>query len=465
MKKLAKIYEHLLYILPAVLFCSYYPVISLGTTASMNLELSLPLIWLVLFDLISLILLFIIIKPGKNYPGITDRKFFLLSLFPFFATISIFWSPNPLRATLTAGIIWLLFFAIFSLIFLAPKILGNHRKIRPTFLKICQISTIIICAWCWLQCLLDVFGVSRQITLMCLGCTSTAFGFPHPNGFAIEPQFMGNLLLAPALYSLYQLLHDFSKPKLAFSLFTVATLFLTFSRGAIYAFAVAAIFLIIITIIQQKTARPLLTIIPLVASFLFTLNAQGVFSALSVTDDTYCSGIAKSISHLSLGLIDFTERPTDLSAYQTSENSPSETTKISSTFDGYVEESTTIRLDLTAAALTVWRQNPATILIGTGLGGAGTALYSAGLTGSPKEIVQNQYASLLLETGLVGIATIIIAVVIILGAVKNSTHTSLITAILLAYALALFFFAGLPNALHVYLAPSLFLSKHKFVIE
>ena len=464
MKKLAKIYEYLLYSLPAALFFSYYPIISLGTTSSMNLELSLPLIWLVLFDLTALILFFTIIKPGKNYPGITDRKFFLLSLFPFFATVSIFWSPNPLRATLTAGVIWLLFFAIFAIIFLTPRIIKN-LQFSKVFRKVCQISVIVICSWCWLQCLLDALGVSRELTLMCLGCTSAAFGFPHPNGFAIEPQFMGNLLLAPALYSLYQLLHNFSKSKLAFSLFTVATLFLTFSRGAIYAFAVAAVFLIIITIIQQKTARPLLVIIPLVASFLFTLNAQGIFSALSITDDTYCSGIAKSINHLSLGLIDFTEKTPDSSAYQTSENSPSETAKISSTFDGYVEESTIIRLDLTAAALTVWRQNPATILIGTGLGGAGTALYNAGLTGSPKEIVQNQYASLLLETGLVGIATIIIAAIIIFGAIKKSTHTSLLAAVLLAYALTLFFFAGLPNALHIYLAPSLFLSKHKFVIE
>jgi len=55
MKPLRKLYFGLLYILPAVLFFSYYPVIRFGSNSSMNFELSLPLIWLVIFDIIAFV--------------------------------------------------------------------------------------------------------------------------------------------------------------------------------------------------------------------------------------------------------------------------------------------------------------------------------------------------------------------------------------------------------------------------
>lgn len=51
MKALSKILWWFIYALPAVLFFSYHPIISLGANDSMNFELSLPLIWLLLFDL------------------------------------------------------------------------------------------------------------------------------------------------------------------------------------------------------------------------------------------------------------------------------------------------------------------------------------------------------------------------------------------------------------------------------
>lgn len=452
MKKLAKLYCGFLYALPVVLLFSYYPIISLGTTASMNLELSLPLIWLTFFAILSII---IFIKAKLPI----SPKFLPLLIFPTYATITIFWSPNPLRAVLTAGIIWLLLIAIISITTIGKKFIN-----RNIFAKFCRASVIFICAWCWLQSLLDLIGLPRTATLMCAGCTTTTFGFPHPNGFAIEPQFMGNLLLAPALYALYQIIKQPSRRHYALACLVFATLFLTFSRGAIYSFAVAALFLIVALGLKTKSARPLCALLPLAISFLFTLNAQGLFAVLSPTNDTYFTGVAKSLNQLSLGIIDLTPQvpAADDFAEKTeveAENQPN------STFDGYVEESTNIRLELTAAALTAWRQNPTTAIFGTGLGGAGITLYREGLTDSPKEIVQNQYASLLLETGLVGIATLVIALIIIIKAAAKSSRPLFLFALLLAYALSLLFFAGLPNALHIYLVPSLFLPKHKAVIE
>ena len=53
MKLLRRLCFALVYALPAVLFFSYYPILSLGNDATMNFEFSLPLIWLILFDLVA----------------------------------------------------------------------------------------------------------------------------------------------------------------------------------------------------------------------------------------------------------------------------------------------------------------------------------------------------------------------------------------------------------------------------
>ena len=505
LSRLRRLIFALIYLLPAVLFCSYYPLISLGSDRSMNFELSLPLIWLVLFDA-TLLLAFILLdherrrsRPrsraaarkqsfwGFNFPGLTDRQFFLFSLFPFFATASILWSANPLRALLTAGLIWLVFFAIFALLHLLPA-LGLPFRFRTKFLTAFFISTAAICALCWLQSFLDLAGLSRDQTLLCLGCTYHSFGFPHPSGLAIEPQFMGNLLLAPTLTALYLLV--FHHPRrsssartqktpsftlsrrqfhfvLAAACFFSATLFLTFSRGAIYAYAVALVALTIFALVR-RVFRPSLLLIP-IATFLAILGVQGAFAALSPTSETFLTGVTKSIHHLSLGLIDLRPTASD-PAPETSdpaENSAAPATtpdpSTDAIFDGYVPESTNVRLSLSSTALRTWAHSPWTILFGVGLGGAGTAMHSLypDLVTSPKEIVQNQFISLLLELGLIGVGLLVFALYLALfsryGRPRLRSHPALplLVALLLAYLVTLNFFAGLPNALHIYLLPPL----------
>ena len=501
LSRLRRLIFALIYLLPAVLFCSYYPLISLGSDRSMNFELSLPLIWLVLFDA-TLLLAFILLdrerrrsRPrsraaarkqsfwGFNFPGLTDRQFFLFSLFPFFATASILWSANPLRALLTAGLIWLVFFAIFALLHLLPA-LGLPFRFRTKFLTAFFISTAAICALCWLQSFLDLAGLSRDQTLLCLGCTYHSFGFPHPSGLAIEPQFMGNLLLAPTLTALYLLV--FHHPRrsssartqktpsftlsrrqfhfvLAAACFFSATLFLTFSRGAIYAYAVALVALTIFALVR-RVFRPSLLLIPII-TFLAILGVQGAFAALSPTSETFLTGVTKSIHHLSLGLIDL--RPTTSGPAETPEASEAPATtpdpSTDAIFDGYVPESTNVRLGLSSTALRTWAHSPWTILFGVGLGGAGTAMHSLypDLVTSPKEIVQNQFISLLLELGLIGVLLLVFAFYLAFcsryGRPRLRSHPALplLVALLLAYLVTLNFFAGLPNALHIYLLPPL----------
>ena len=170
---------------------------------------------------------------------------------------------------------------------------------------------------------------------------------------------------------------------------------------------------------------------------------------MSKTDDTYFTGISKVINHLSLGIIDF--EVNDRGNVEAADGTRA-------AFDGYVAESTDTRLRLTGAAVEVWRQDFKTAMFGVGLGGAGQALYVNGLSPAPKEIIQNQYASLLLESGIVGVALAVLTLVLIAKAVWRSPWRVVLISLIVAYMISLLFFSGLPNALHIYLLPVLILA-------
>ena len=97
-------------------------------------------------------------------------------------------------------------------------------------------------------------------------------------------------------------------------------------------------------------------------------------------------------------------------------------------------------------------------MVGVGIGGAGKALYEAGLIDNANEIVQNEYASVLLETGLVGVVLLVVLVVfVIMAIVKNpglASTSSLLLTLLVAYGVSLLFFSGFANALQIYLMPA-----------
>lgn len=587
-KILRRTYFALLCALPAVLFFSYHPIISLGANSSMNFELSFPLIWLVFFDLVAFIVLLIWWQKGNNdhkrsfaiffgehkdlaqRPGACSRKIIAKLLiyisFPLYVTISVFWSPNPLRAFLTASIIWLLAFAILAILRLSP-LLEPPSRFKIRLLGTFFISTAVICLFCFIQSLLDSCGLSRETTLLCAGCTYRSFGFPHPNGFAIEPQFMGNLLLAPTLLALYLLCkpdkpQDLSTPfsserptsikpeqisktehpepeqprsasvaelvqateptpadgfaepeqpsstfphlrktptKVALVVCAIlfsTTLFFTFSRGAIYSYALGLLILIIFAL-RRHTFRSALIIIPVV-TFLLSLGLQGTFAQLGPTSETFTSAVTKSIHQLSLGLIDLRNTTTNESSGTASKGAndvaepvpnvapsgehskrltaPAEAVP-EPTFNGYVADSTNIRLSLSSTALATWTQSPSTIIFGVGLGGAGIAMHHFDpiANPSPKEIVQNQPVSLLLETGLLGVILLLAALYFAFhpGSPQDPktspfwSHPALplLCALIVAYLISMQFFAGLPNALHIYLLPPLlyylFLPNHQ----
>ena len=483
-----RLYRYFLYVLPLVLFFSYFPVISLGGNETMNFELSLPLIWLLLFFVLSLVMVI------RKYRKQLFTKVFgniLWWLFPLFATLSVCWSLNPLRGFLTVGVMWLLFFAVISFWELKENLDDDFWKV---FFRWFFGSALFVCAWCVVQCILDVNGAPQSASLLCDGCVSSMFGFPHPNGFAIEPQFMGNLLIAPILTvaailvaacpsdtlraatscafgeqakSLRSEKHIATKiATLLFFVFST-TLFLTFSRGAIYATIVGLIFLFSFAVARAKKsdvkkviATTIKTLIVFVISFLVALNLQGIFAAASPTSDTYADGVAKVLNHLSLGVVDVRggEKAAESQPVENSSVPVENSGAQEAVFDGYVAESTDTRLRLAKAAFEIWKKDFKTAAVGVGVGGAGQALYNNGLSPAPKEIVQNEYASLLLETGVVGVSLFLVIIILAVKvALKNRKYAGLILALMVAYGVTLLFFSGLPNALNIILLPALLL--------
>ena len=519
---LSKIQQIMLLCLPFCLFFSYHPVIPILSTATTNFELSLPLLWLLIFAILSLpenfrlyvYSLRIVIKtkyPVNQPPHPPSRhesdklhphflRLFSLA-YPFFTTVNNFDSPNFLRAILTSGVIWCICLSLLTII---QNISQYKTQIGKSVKKNLLIAGVFTSAFCWLQSILDVAGVPREATFLCRGCISTVFGFPHPNGFAIEPQFMANLLLAPIFLSLFYLFegsknqHDKlnSDPdpvskfshflRLGFPLFLIATLYLTLSRGAIFSFW-ASIFVLfiyqIVKLIKQKSCRreilfrqPLIFSAVVFLPLFFTLSAQGLFTELGPSSHTFFDGVSTSVSQLSLGRIDLAkvfhktnENNKNHEVHESNKSRLSDlkidaTTSIqkSPQFTGYIEESTNIRLNLNRLALSSWRTSIRRMLTGVGLGAAGLTLYQEfPELGSPKEIIQNEYLAILYEQGICGVVMVLCTAIIFILTYKlhskNHEKTSIYgCALILSFALTLNFFSGLPNALHIYLLPILF---------
>lgn len=466
MKNCNKLRLLLLYLLPTALFLSYHPHIKVTTLPFMYIELSVTLIWLALFSLLSIPFLPESFKSLMRHFSVKIRPFFLLvfSLTAIFITFSVMTSPSRLRGLLTLIVLICLAISILTI----PKLISS-QKIKTKIIKLIILNGAFFAAICFLQCLLDLFGINRDITLLCQGCTYRTFGFPHPNGFAVEPQFMGNLLLAPALLSLLLISNqklrqnffsrqdNFSKSLPILTIFLIITLFLTFSRGAIYAFLLA-VFALIILSIAKKHHQPLQSNLKIIISvtllsFVVSLLFQGIFSALSPTNDTFQSGITKSLHQLSLGKIDLRNIPQHPAKTKTPSKPSS---NLAPSHDGYIAESTNIRLKLSECGLDLWDDSPKNLLFGVGLGGAGQALYrkNPNFPGTPKEIIQNEFVSILVELGLLGAILILLCFSLIFYLFAKLSHLYIFIFIL-AYAATLGFFSGLPNALHIYLIPAL----------
>lgn len=456
-----KISHGLVLCLPAILFLSNFPLLQFGENSSMHFKLNLPLLWLGLFSLLS-------IKTAVSYFK-AHLKTPLLG-FPIVLMISCLTSINPIRALFTFLVVSCL---IISIIALSEFFHQMPAPKKPQFLnqlkRIFLTSSAIISLFCVLQLLTDALGLSNTITRICSNCTTQIFGFPHANGLAIEPQFMGSLLIAPLFFALNSLLENKNKKsqiKLTLVVILIfMALLLTLSRGAIFSVVIALFFLLVFLKSFKKTLKIAgLTTISVILALVF----QGSLATVGPTNTSFEQAVSTAVNQLTLGKIALVDNQAQSKPENNSESikSPTELTKnpieipAESTkgptprFTGYVAESTDRRLELATFALKITAAHPTNTLFGTGLGSAGTEMYVhfPKQQGHEKELVQNQYLETILEIGIIGLILLILSLVtfIKLSSFNFEPYT---VATLLAFAISLCFFSGYPNALHIYLLP------------
>ena len=439
--------ERLWLMAPIMIWFSYLPRISLAEDGTMNYELSLTLIYVVILAIVGL--------PRVWHHRSELRQSRLVwpaSAFIGWSGLCVIWSDNRTRGLLT--------FAVYAVLYLAFLALVAERRLLcrllPKLVRVAIRATTSACLLAIIQIILGTFAVAdRHVLGLCAGCVAGQFGFIRPNLLAIEPQFLGSLLLAPLLYITYLTLrrkHDYAKQSLLLVLM-LTTLWLTLSRGAIYAYLAS---LVVMILLVRKWRRMLAVVGSVTLSLVICLVCQGALaSANPRIDSSFTQAVSTSLNHLSMGIIRLPyqrKSPTSLSSI------PREHDK-QPAYHGYVAESTNVRLSLTKTALAAWRSNRlGQQLFGTGLGSAGIVL--ARQTGSQyqKEIVQNEFVEVLLERGLVGLA-LLGGLVVLYGRLCFQRRDHLALAILVAYLTQWCFFSGLPNALHIYLVLALLSAK------
>ncbi len=444
--------EKVLFFAPFAMWFSYYPNFHFGKSAGANLEFSIALIYIVVLALAGIKTIY---QNRKKL--IKNNTVLLTGFFVFWNFLTILNTQNLLRTVLVSGV-WLVLWLDFLVILSLSKNRVLFQKITKNFI----FSSLVIACLSIIQV---IYGAWTDWGL-CAGCRAQGFGFVRPSVFAIEPQFFGSMLLAPIVLLTHKIFGNkaskFEKITLWILLFS---LYLTLSRGAIFA-AIFAI-LVLIFINQPFSKRKILsnTIISMgfvFSSFLSGMIFHAIFTELNprISDGFYDS-ISKSVNQMSLGKISLPKIEKNINqaikepeAESNNLNSKEPTEKYvekpkKAMFDGYVEKSTNERTKMSDLAIETWVSNPFVVFFGVGSGASGTAiLNSTRQIANSSEIVQNEFLSILLELGFFGFA---IWSLIIFGIFQKTRKEKYIWSIFVAFLVQWNFFSGLPNALHIYL--------------
>lgn len=419
---------------PILLWFSHQPLMSFGASDTLFLDVSVAEIYAPVLALLAIPTIW-----RRRQALLKRRAVWLIGAFVLLAAVSLLWTPSWLRGLLTSGLIGIIY-----LIFLGLLASPNLKAMLPTLVRLTIAGALIMCAVGAAQFVAGIW-LPRDVTLLCGGCVADQFGFVRVTGFAVEPQYFGNMLLLPIFLLLHRILAGRAswRTNSALAIMMVA-LVLTLSRGAIFAFGAGLLVLVVIALVGRVKLRQIGVAAAIVVfGSAAAILAQGVAAQVNPNfSETFVGATAKSLNQLSLGLIDW--RP---AAPPVEHESPPPSSEKPTNFDGYVEASTDYRLELSRQALRTWRQNPATILFGVGIGGAGQSM--ADYTGeiSALAIVQNEFVEILLELGAVGLAIFATALI---GFFIATRRCKWIWAVAVAFIVQWNFFSGYPNALHTY---------------
>ena len=423
------LFEKMLILSPVALFFSYLPNFFITKISGTNIELSIAIIYVFVMACVGFIG---VIKLKKQ---INIKNIILPTLFVVWNFITLIWSENKLRTILTVGL-WATLLVIFIAITLINKTKRRLILERFTyiFLNIAFLTAII-------SIVQVAYGAFWDIGL-CKGCLARGFGFVRPSVFTIEPQFLGSLLLMPILILIDRIINKPNKKDTLYLFIIALSMYLTLSRGAIFALFVAILYYYLYILYKGKIKidKTVLPIFIIGCSFIFGILYHALFTELNprISDNAYES-ISKSINHLSLGKISLPKI----------EENKLKITSEKALFNGYVERSTDERTNMTNLGIETWLRDIKASLFGVGSGGSGKAIFkTTHKTGNSFEIVQNEYISILLELGIIGF---IIWITNIISVIKNFRFNGLYLSILVAFMVQWLFFSGLPNALHIYI--------------
>ena len=440
--------EKVVLIAPIAIWFSYIPTVHFTENSGANIEISASVAYIIIVALVGLPL---VLK--NRYTLYNSKLVWLAGLFVSWNVLSVLWSENLVRTILTAGM-WLVLY----IDFLTIMSLRRLKELVPLMQTIFLVTATIMSGIAIIQV---IYGTWFDWGL-CRGCVAHGFGFVRPSVFTIEPQFFGNLLLAPIIMIMQRYINRTARHSDGWMMITMlVALYLTLSRGAIFALLIGGVALMFINI--KRLHRDVI-ILPLMVGVGFISGAllHAVCTQFNprVADGFYDS-ITKSVNQLTLGVITIssTER------HSTSEmikSAPDPKTSgrgevpealtvqpPKAQITGYVEESTNERTKLVRLAKETWQRDGMTMLFGVGSGAAGRALFTqTQQTGGEAEIIQNQYMELLLENGIIGCLFAAAAGVAFM--IQTNRHRW-VWAIMTAYAVQWLFFSGLPNALHLYL--------------
>ncbi len=437
------LFDKLLLLAPIAVWFSYYPRLDFGSGDTMYFKITVPLVYALMLSLVGLPRIW----RGRS-ELVRQPAVWLVIVFVVWQGISLFWTPNVLRGLLTFGISGML-----ALVFIACLAsVARVKTLLPVLAKLYIVTAVIMGCLAILQVILGVW-LSRQDALLCAGCVADQFGFVRPNVFAIEPQFFGSMLLAPMLILIHVLMKKGRDLRVLSALgFLTVVLVLTLSRGALFAFLAGVVVLMVVHHRQPK--RIMMSVATIMVGGVVALALQGTAAVMNGKyDQTFGEAVAKSLNQLSLGLIDVRQAgsadvPESIYDAVDHPHSAQKQDSEKPAYDGYVAESTDVRVNLSRLALGAWQETPLRMVIGVGLGGAGVAMAEFAGHTNYREIVQNEYAEVLLERGTIGL---VLFVALLGGIIYITRKQKWVWGIAVAFMVQWMFFSGYPSALHIYL--------------
>ena len=421
---------------PVAIWFAYQPLIRLGQDGTMYYELSVTMLYAALLALVSLPSIW-----RHRHELVKLRGAWVVEVFVVISLLGLMWTMNLTRGILTAGVTGMLYGIFLGA--MAERV--RLKQLLPSIVRVYLYSALVMCGLAIVQFFAGLW-LDAQTTLLCAGCVAEQFGFVRPNVFLIEPQFLGSALLPAVLLLTYRGVTGQKDWRVFVGLFVVVTvLVLTLSRGALAAGAVGVVLLV--ALYAKNVQRWMAVVGIFTASLVGALVLQGTAAVMNpAIDETFGGAVTKSIHQLTMGIVDI--RSTRAEPEQTDPVVPQETNQPH--FDGYVEESTNIRLALSELALSTWSRDMPTRLFGVGTGGAGIAMHQMypERIGS-REIVQNEYIETLLEGGIVKLG---LSMALLVSLAVITRKQPWYWAVLAACMVQWLFFSGYPNALHAYLA-------------